>query len=513
MEPSDIRIEPPKPGAKVDTPPFFVAKFRITGATVFPEEELLGILGAAGEPLTLGQVQERADRLTKFYNSHGYSVARALVPAQDVREGIVDIRIIEGRYGRIEIRNATEISESRILALLDGVKEGALVHGPMLERGVLLVSDLAGVRPKATLEPGAATGLTDLVLELGTGKQVEHDITADNAGSRYTGRNRLTVGMAINSPADIGDRILGRFITSGHELASYRLGYELPVGGSGLRGGPYVARTTYTLGDTFADLDASGTANIFGGALVYPLIRSSVLNLRTTVSAEKRKLEDRVKATSTDFDRTAKVFQAALGGEMRDDLLGGAITSFQGQYTHGRLSLGSPEMSALDSLAAKVEGNYSKYSVNVFRVQGLNEDWRITMNYAGQWSNTNLDSSEKFSIGGLAGVRAYPPGEAAGGDIQLVQLELHYSGFPLGTGQFSPFVFYDAARSKINHNVFSGFAGDNTRKLSGYGVGTEWTVPGNLFVRTWYARKAGNEPALAEPDRKDRFWFQAGIFF
>ena len=422
MTPSDIRIEPPPPGQKADSPPFFVASFRVTGATVFTETELLEIVGAAGGPLTLGEVQTRADRLTKFYNDHGYSVARALVPAQDVRDSIVEIRVIEGRYGRIDIRNATEISESRILALLGEAKEGALVNGPLLERGVLLVSDLAGVRPKATLEPGASPGLTDLVLEIGEGKRAEFDLTADNAGSRYTGRNRLTAGMVINSPADIGDRILGRVTTSGKELLSYRFGYELPLGTSGLRGGPYVARTTYQLGDTFAALNASGTADIYGSGIVYPVIRSSALNLRALATAESRKLEDRVLSTTTISDKNAKVMQFGLGGEVRDGVLAGGITSFQGIYTNGRLSLDSPALRALDALGAKTQGGYSKYFANVFRVQGLNEDWRVTMNYSGQWARTNLDSSEKFAIGGLAGVRAYPPGEAAGGDIQLVQL-------------------------------------------------------------------------------------------
>jgi len=116
LQTPNIRIEPPADEKKksADTPPFRVASFRVTGATVYPEKQLLEILGPVGGELTLFQIQDRATALTKFYNDHGYAVARALVPAQDVRDGVVEIRLVEGRYGRIDIRNATEVSETRI---------------------------------------------------------------------------------------------------------------------------------------------------------------------------------------------------------------------------------------------------------------------------------------------------------------------------------------------------------------------------------------------------------------
>ena len=74
-------------------------------------------------------------------------------------------------------------------------------------------------------------------------------------------------------------------------------------------------------------------------------------------------------------------------------------------------------------------------------------------------------------------------------------------------------IFYDAARARINHRIFAGFAGRNLRKLAGYGLGAEWTTKGGGFVRAWYARKAGSEEATAEPDRTSRFWTQAGVVF
>lgn len=510
-KPSDIRIEPPTSEKKADSPPFYVAGFRVSGATVFTELQLHEVLGPAGRELTLAQVQERADRVTKFYKDSGYVVARALVPAQDVRDGIVEIQVLEGRYGLIDIRNATDVSEHRIRDLLGEIKEGALIHGPALEKRILLVSDLAGIKPKATLEPGEATGLSDLVLEIVAGQTTEFSLTADNAGNRFTGKNRLSGVFIWNSPAGIGDRLAASAITSGEGLLSMRVAYDLPAGSSGLRVGPYISRTTYLLGQSFRSLDAHGTAETLGALLVFPLIRSSALNVRAIAAGEARRLKDVVGATDSTNRKRADVFQVGFGGDARDDFLAGALTAFQGMLTIGKLKLDNSTFAAIDAAGPRTEGSYGKFVANVYRLQSLSEDWRLGASYTGQWASKNLDSSEKMSVGGLIGVRAYPLGEAPGDNVQLLQLELRYKGAQLGPGQISPYVFLDAARSRIFHDKFTSSAGKNVRDLAGYGPGAEWSVPGFGYVRCWYAFKGTSEPATSDTDRNRRFWFQAGV--
>lgn len=510
VKPSEIRIEPSSAEKRADSPPFYVAGFRVSGATVFTEPQLLGVLGPAGRELTLAQVQERAHRVTNFYKHSGYVVARALVPAQDVRDGMVEIQAIEGRYGLIDIRNATDVSEHRIRDLLGEIKEGALIYGPALEERILLVSDLAGIKPKATLEPGQATGLSDLVLEIGAGQTTEFSLTADNAGNRFTGKNRLSGVFVWNSPAGVGDRLAVSAMTSGEGLLSMRAAYDLPVGSSGLRAGPYISRTTYLLGESFSSLDAHGTAETLGALLAFPLVRSSALNVRAVAAGEARRLEDVVGATDSKNRKRANLIQAGIGGDVRDDFLAGALTAFQGALTIGKLKLENSTFAAIDAAGPRTEGGYGKFVANAYRLQNLSDDWRLGASYTGQWASKNLDSSEKMSVGGLIGVRAYPLGEAPGDNVQLLQLELRYKGAQLGPAQISPYVFLDAARSRTFHDKFTS-AGKNVRNLAGYGPGAEWSMPGFGYVRFWYAFKGTSEPATSDTDRNTRFWFQAGL--
>ena len=508
-----IRVEPPSAPARRDTPPFFVSRFRVSGATAFSEAELLALLGEPQRSLTLAQVQALAERVTDHYRARGYLVARAVVPAQDVRNGVVQIVVVEGRYGRIDVANASEISETRVRQALAEVKEGALVHGPTLERAVLLIADWAGIQPRATLEPGDSAGLTNLVLEIAPTRAAEYDLVLDNAGSRFTGRARLSAGVALNSPFDIGDRMSLRAITSGEELFSARLAYEAPLGARGLRGIGYLSQTVYELGEDFAALDASGSAQALGGALVYPLVRSSVWNLRLQAGGEARDLRDRLGALGLDNLKTAQVALFGASADGRDRFLGGSLTSWQLLASRGDLHIHSRSFAASDAATARTADGYAKLAYSVTRLQVLTSSLRLSLSYSGQWAFNNLDSSEKFSVGGLTGVRAYPPGEAAGDDVRLLQAELRYNAGLLGKGELVPMLFADWARSRLNHETWAGFTGPNERRLAGYGVGAEWAIAGAYFVRGWYARKSGDEPATADRDRKDRVWLQAGILF
>jgi hemolysin activation/secretion protein len=508
-----IRVEPQAGETKADTPPFYVERFEVTGATAIPEAQLQRLLGQPKRQMTLAEVQKLADRVTDEYKRRGYIVARALIPAQDVRDGVIEVRVVEGRYERIDINNASELSESRIRRLLGEVREDAIVHGPALERAVLLISDLAGVQPKATLEPGAEPGYTNLVLEIVPTKSPDLDVTLDNGGSRFTGRYRLSAGVTSNSPFNIGDRLGLRVIYSGVGLRSIRVAYDAPVGPPGMRASGYLSETKYKLGDLYTSLEASGAARYGAFGVSYPFVRSSAWNLRGQITIEAREFEDAIASIAVVNVKSGQVVQWGGSGDVRDAFMGGAITAFQATMTHGRLILQTPAQVTADAASARTYGNYHKLAYALNRLQGITDNLRLALNLSGQFAADNLDSSEKFSVGGITGVRAYPAGEAAGDDAYLFQMELRYNAGGLWSGQLAPSVFLDHAHSRINHRPWSTFTGVNDRSLSAFGLGLEWATAGGVFVRAWYAHKLGGEPATADTDAPSRFWMQVGAVF
>jgi len=81
----------------------------------------------------------------------------------------------------------------------------------------------------------------------------------------------------------------------------------------------------------------------------------------------------------------------------------------------------------------------------------------------------------------------------------------------VGAGQAHLVGFVDTGTVTLNKNPW--FAGQNSRTLSGAGIGLTWTDYGNLVVRAYYAHKLGSAVATSAPDKNGRFWIQAVKYF
>ena len=148
--------EPVRPALKPENTPRFVLKgFRVTGNTVFAELELIALVREfVGKEVGFAELEQAAARIARYYREHGYMVARAYIPVQTITpDGLVDIAVIEGRYGKVGLENPSRVRDGVARSYFDAFP-GTLVTQPELERKMLLLSDLPGVgEAKATLKP------------------------------------------------------------------------------------------------------------------------------------------------------------------------------------------------------------------------------------------------------------------------------------------------------------------------------------------------------------------------
>ena len=145
-------------------------------------------------------------------------------------------------------------------------------------------------------------------------------------------------------------------------------------------------------------------------------------------------------------------------------------------------------------------------------MQGLSERLSAYVSLAAQKAQKNLDSSEKFLLGGANGVRAYPQGEASGDSGYLATAELRYSfAIDAVPGALQPFAFVDAGGVTINEYPFA--ATTNKRNLSGGGIGISWVRENDFQVKLTVATRIGNERAASDTDERTRGWLQAIKYF
>lgn len=486
--PADIRVH--------------VSSLRITGSQVFSAAELEGLVAdLIGGDHSLAELEQGAMRITRHYRDAGYLLARAYLPAQEISNGVVVIQVLEGRLGRLVVDNQSSLSDARIGRQVAGITPGQALRSDEVERSLLLLSDTPGLVVRSSLSPGASLGSTDLDIQVKNGKPYDASLSLDNFGNRYTGQARLGGSVSLNSPLGLGDALQMSVLSSGSDLLYGRLSYQLPINRYATQLGVAYAQMRYRLGEEFSNLDAHGMARISSVYLLHPLIRSRQTNLNLQVNVDHKELSDDIDLTATSTSKMSNSLTVALSGYRSDGVMGGGVTQASASVTTGTLRLDA-QTAALDALGSKTQGHYLKSNFQLGRLQRLATQWTLLAQLNAQYAADNLTSTEKMSLGGVYGVRAYPQGEAPADDAWLVNLELRYDFVP----QWQALLFYDAAQGRLNHHPGAA-DGDNHRSLSGLGTGLRWTGPQGLSLQASVAWRTGAAP-VSDKDKLPRAWLQ-----
>ena len=389
-----------------------VDHFRFTGQSIFSEQTLLTqIQDAVGKDLSLADLELIAGRITHYLRDRGYLVATAYIPVQKVQNNTVEIAILLGQYGNITIRNHSFLTTARARSFLSILRRGDYVRSDALERSLLLVDDIGGVKARATLAPGSMPGATDIVVDVTNTKRIDGSLSFDNYGDTSTGQYRGDFTLNIKNLSGIGDQAAIGVVYAGGGMDSGSLTYQVPVGSHGGKLGAGYSRTRYLLGGEFGVLDASGeatTASFFGS---YPFVRSRNFNLYGRIGFDIKKLVDRQNATETWSDKGLKILSLGVNGDWRDKD-GNGITVFSLFVSRGQLSINTEDGLAIDQISANTNGSYYKTTLNLWRIRQMNKRLSYYLAFRGQLASKNLDSYEKIYLGGATGVRAYPQGEA-----------------------------------------------------------------------------------------------------
>ena len=509
-----IRRNETLPPPEAAGPKFTVTSLHVTGQTRFSEAELIAATGfKPGSELSLADLRVLASKITALYNRSGYFVAQAYLPPQDIKDGVVTIAVIEGRYGKISLDNKTNVSDRVINDVLGGLDSGDPVTTAPLERRLLIISDIPGVEVKSTLSPGSEVGTSDLTVGVTPGQRVTGSVQGDNGGNPYTGVYRLGATVNFNEPFGVGDVLSARFLGSTTGGLVYgRLSYQAQVEDATV-GVAYTA-FEYKLGRQFSSLDASGSEQIASLYGSYPLIRSYNSNLYALLDFDFRTFQDKIGATFSITDKQAWVVMPGISGNYHDMFGGGGWTSYALIASLGSLDIQSPLARAVDAATARTNGGYAKLFFSVSRLQQLIGPLSLYGEVRGQIASKNLDVSEKMELGGAYGVRAYPEGEAYGDQGYMATLEarLLLSRW-LGDlpGEMQAIGFVDTGSVTLNKNPW--YSGSNSATRSGAGVGLIWSATNNFTASATYAWQLGNTPATSAPDHFGGFWVQIVKYF
>ena len=503
-----------------------VRGYKLSGENPVSDEELQQLLAKyRHHEATLHDLEEQAGEVQQYLRSKGYFVAQAYIPPQGFVDGWVEIRIVPGRYDEVEIANESYI-EDRAIRQEVGIKAGELVKKSSLERGVWLAGDLSRVEVKTQLMAGKKPGTTKLrVAAKPKGKRMWGFVGFDNGGYRYTGRYQYSAFLNYASPFRNGDLFsLGGVIShEGTDTWSGSATYVTPILHRGNKLGVGYARSQYALGGAFSAQGFTGEAETFSVWWEHNFKRSRNTNIYGLIRFDSKRLSSKAEALPYNNPKRADNMVYTLRGDSLDTWATGGRNTWSLSYTHGNLQLKDELQRQVDALPGTgvtagmhTAGHFGKYNLNLTRLQRLSERWALYLSYSRQWAEKNLDSAEKFSLGGPYGVRAYPIGEASGDDGWLWTSEFRWNVLTRegdeNVWQFIAFVdggHVDAYHDGNSRNTARG----NGRSLYGAGLGVNWSHAENWAARLHYAWKIGSEKAESDKDDHGRLWFQLYRFF
>lgn len=482
-----------------------VSGFRISGAVLIGEAELQAQLAPlVGQSLSLRQLQGAAAMLTAYYVDKGY-LARVIIPPQKVVDGVVILQITEGKRGSYQFLNDDPALQPRLSRYLDH----HLLAEPHLNlrrlgEALMIMNEQPGLEVRSSLKAGAGESEIDLLIQAEARRYADYTLSANNHGARATGEAQLSGGITAHNPLGLFDQLnlLANF-SEGTGFA--RIDYSLPLGVSGLRMGINGSSLDYELvQDSFSALDAHGSAQTMGVMLSYPLARLPTRQLTLSLAYDDKRMEDHTVAgeVSNKALAAATLGLNALFIGQPDNWLGHGVLNTTLQLISGDSEQKNAGAAASDEATRRSLGRYTKFAYSLSHLYPLSAQWSLNTSLRGQFADQNLDSTERMSLGGPSGVRAYPVGEASGDDGWLASLNFGKQF----KDNLSASLFIDAGSIRLNHTTWANWNASNpdlqnTYTLYGVGAGVDWRINKAWLLSSSIANPIGSNPGADSNDR------------
>jgi hemolysin activation/secretion protein len=511
-------VEPPF--TLKDNTKLLVRAFKVDGDNPIGDDELRPILSPyEHRKLTLAEIYEAADKVTTLYRTQGYLVAKAYVPAQDARGGVLRLKILPGKYGAVTLKNESLVRDSFVQGVIDhALAPSPFIHQDELERAMLLLSDLPGAAlPRVTIGRGQQPETSDFTFSVPEARRFDGYLLGDNFGSPFTGRNRVTGGLNVNSPLGFGDRLSAFGIVSDDShLVNGRIAYSAPLGYSGLRGEIAAYRTTYTLGGIYQDLDATGTADAVSATLSYPLLRQRDESLTISGNYTHKALNDNIFGISI-ANRNMDLGTAAISRDTSGALIGlPLVTSTTFSFTAGNVDFPDPVQRALNIAGVDTAGTFAKLDLTFNATVAFSDKLSLNTSVKAQKSLLgNLDSSEQLGLTGYYGVRSYDEG-LAGDSGYLVTPELKFALPDIRNYRHSLGVFTDVGGVWLENASFTVLQKPYTQ-LNAVGLGYyatyDYSPARQLLLKAQVAHSYGSNDGAQSYDRGTKGLLQVGLTF
>ena len=488
---ANLGVAATRPGDPVGY--FQITRFVVEGNTLLKEAAVNSVLnGFAGEHRTFNDVEHAVEALQKLYRARGFNLVKVTLPEQELNGGVVRLKVIETRLGKVSVVGNLHHSEANIRRSLPALNEGAMPNTDALSENLRIANENPSKQVTLQLQGSAQPASVDAVVHVVDEKTWLASLVFDNSGLDTTGRNQVTAQyqnfdlwgldhvFSLQYTTAIDDPHKINVYGAGYHIPFYSLSDSLDVYGSysNIRAGSIVAG--------LVDLQVSGAGTVFGAHLKHDFARMDRYDSQLTFAFDH-------KAYQNDVDYAGM----QLGGDVT---VAPVSLSYVGQWVLPSTNVnfyltgvhnvpGGSHGSQADFTAARAGArrNYALLRYGAGYIRTLEYGWQVRLSLNGQWTQDALVPGEQFGVGGAASVRGLQERDLADDKGVTANAELHTpnlcAAFSGGRARCDLLTFFDDGHLSRNDAL----PGEPTRlSVDSAGVGFRLNVGRTLTAQLDY---------------------------
>ena len=523
VAPDNLIKKPTKPSRpKSGDKTIEVSSFKVVGITLITQEQAQEALKPfTNRQLTLDQIKEAGDALTNLYAQMG-RMAQAVIPPQDVVNGVITIKIIEGKVGNVIIELNKE-SPSRLKSeviqkfITNSNEPGNLIDLKGLERSLAILNETPGNEVSGELAEGDKEETTNILVNAKDTGLFAGRVDLSNYGAANTGPAQATASLSLNNPSGNGDQATLDVIGSQGSVYG-QLRYGLPVGYDGWRVSAGVSALDYKSLSSYSTTISQGTAQTYGIYSIYALERTARSTKNVIINFENKNYNNQTNGIESSNYQLNDLSLGING----TNFIGQAYASWGATATLGSLSINNSNQANNDAQGAATKGTFAKLGFNGSITQPLPIDkTNLVASIYGQLANKNLNSAEQIYMGGPYGVRAFPVAQGGGAQGAIASVEINHNLIQdLQVG-----VFFDAGLVQQYVSTYNNWQGqtnaNNTYSLYATGLSAKYQYE-KVQLSGSLAWRVGNNPLYTQSGqqlntdnmyRSVQGWIKGTIFF
>ncbi len=463
-----------------------VTRYEVQGNTLLPPSLLAQSLEPYTGTVPVERLRAAAALVQDLYRDAGYGGVVAFLPEQDLKDGVVRIRVIEGTLVRVDITGNKQFSAPNIRASLPSLVTGATPQVRRIDAEIQIANENPAKTVQALLQPGDKPG--EVVAALTVTEQPEQRFTGrlDNTGGQQIGRWRAALGWQHANVWGMDHVFATELQTAPEDTAAVKVwsgSYRAPLYGLAMAWDAYFAWSDVdagSVGTAAGDLAFTGKGAIVGTRLSAYLPRLGNVDQRAIVGLESREYKNNCSiaglpqgacgsaGASVSVQPVSLVYTAQAASDVRWGLSLGLYANAALGGSHGTQEDFEAVRSGSKRRYALVRGNGQ---VTVPVTEGLSLTGRLGLQAAGE----PLVPGEMFGAGGAQSVRGYEEREVSGDSGATLTLELQGGNlaegwtFAKGLGLHA-IVFWDAG-TVTNRGEAPCLPGQTRCSISSAGVG------------------------------------------